>query len=181
MFALKEGVERSDHFIRLSPVRCIVDSKVLTYCAITKNPMMQRWHAFIQRYQLSFVHVASEQNIAADAVSRLLHTYLPSKSTATLRPSSVTVAPISPPVVISSDTSMTSPVEIAIVTRTGTTTVPLRDPAVLRLRLLCCPKRQSLKLSGAAVAKLQSQARTLRGKVIEAPRREASTRRRPGS
>ena len=33
----------------------------------------------------------------------------------------------------------------------------------------------------AAVAKLQSQARTLRGKVIEAPRREASTRRRPGS
>jgi hypothetical protein len=127
MYALKEGIERSDHFIRLSPVRCIVDSKVLTYCAITKNPMMQRWHAFIQRYQLSFVHVASEQNIAADAVSRLLHTYLPSKPTATLRPSGITVAPISQQVVILSDTSATSPAEmaeIAIVTRAGTTTVP---------------------------------------------------------
>jgi hypothetical protein len=123
MFALKEGVERSDHFIRLSPVRCIVDSKVLTYCAITKNPMMQRWHAFIQRYQLTFVHVASELNIAADAISRLLHTYLPSKPSATLRPSTVIVAPISP-IVVSSDTSAASPADISIVTRTGTTTVP---------------------------------------------------------
>jgi len=124
MFALKEGIERSDHFIRLSPVRCIVDSKVLTYCSISKNPMMQRWYAYIQRYQLEFVHVSSETNVAADAISRLLHTFLPAKSPSTLRPSSVIVAPISP-IVISSESSFDSPAAVATVTRTGLTTTPV--------------------------------------------------------
>jgi hypothetical protein len=61
-------------------------------------------------------------NRGVEGSAGLLHTYLPSKPLATLRPL-ITVAPISPPVVISSDTSVMS-LEIAIVTRTGTTTVP---------------------------------------------------------
>jgi hypothetical protein len=125
MYALKEGIERSDHFIRLSPVRCIVDSKVLTFCSISKNPMIQRWYAFIQRYQLSFVHVSSETNVAADSISRLLHTFLPPKPQPMLRPLTATVAPVSP-IKISPDTSpVPSSPDVSIVTRRGTATAPL--------------------------------------------------------
>jgi hypothetical protein len=140
MFALKEGLERSDHFIRVAHVRCIVDIKVLTFCSISKNPVMQRWHAYIQRYQLSFIHVSSATNSAADALSRLQHCFLPSKPALALHPTRMTVAPINP-IVISSDSSFGSPADstVSIVTRNGLATTPVPPGRAARRRTEASP------------------------------------------
>ena len=51
-------------------VKVIVDSKVLMHIFRSANPMLIRWHAYLQTFDFEMLHVSSEDNALADCISR---------------------------------------------------------------------------------------------------------------
>jgi hypothetical protein len=61
-FALFQAFWRFRAFLYGRKVRIITDSKVLLFMFRSDVPMIKRWHAFIQTFDYSIVHVSSDRN-----------------------------------------------------------------------------------------------------------------------
>jgi hypothetical protein len=112
MMAVYQGFKSFHHFIRLHRIILYIDNMVLTYMDTSANPMIQRWYAFIQDYNFSVFHIRSEANPLCDAFSRLQarfgdHACI--KHTASSVVASITSS------------------NIAVLTRSGTTTTPVHS------------------------------------------------------
>jgi transposase InsO family protein len=71
--ALFQAFWRFRAFLYGRRVRIITDSKVLIFMFRSEIPMIKRWHAFIQTFDYVMVHVSSERNALADALTRCIH------------------------------------------------------------------------------------------------------------
>ena len=177
MHALYQGFVRFSHFLRLNRVRCVIDSKVLLHCSHSSNAMIQRWFCFIQQHDFHLVHWSSEENCVADAISRLQHTFLPTRKPSQLSPDSVVVAPISP-ILISPDTSpVESPPDVSIITRSGVVTTPIAHRR--RSRASTATPIATATTSAAAAAASPSRAAVTLAQQPAAPRRPRTARAAP--
>jgi hypothetical protein len=68
--ALILALQRMRMFIYGCRITVIVDSKVLMHIFRSTNPMLQRWHAFLQTFDFEMKHIPSEENSLADCISR---------------------------------------------------------------------------------------------------------------
>jgi transposase InsO family protein len=72
-FALFQAFWRFRAFLYGRKVRIITDSKVLVYMFRSEIPMIKRWHAYVQTFDYEIVHVSSDRNALADALTRCIH------------------------------------------------------------------------------------------------------------
>jgi transposase InsO family protein len=71
-FALFQALHRFKQFIWGRHIRIITDSKVLMFMFRSDNAVIKRWHAFIQTFDYSMIHVNSDANSIADCLTRCL-------------------------------------------------------------------------------------------------------------
>jgi hypothetical protein len=72
-FALFQAFWRFRAYLHGRRTRIITDSKVLMFMFRSEIPMIKRWHAFIQTFDYEIVHVSSDRNALADALTRCIH------------------------------------------------------------------------------------------------------------